>query len=188
MNRDQLIQAYGFTAVPRSTTALLATRSNPSAPPTVLTPDDISVIHSWLTANERLVAINAYAKDKLPEPTYNHSLRVYLYGLAIARDHFPAWLRGREVKSTYLLSCLLHDIGTTDENINSTLMSFEFQGGLIALDLLREKGFEREQAEGVAETVIRHQDLGETGTVTTVTALILLGTIFGKRVPLLFPS
>jgi cyanamide hydratase len=35
-----------------------------------------------------------------------------------------------------------------------------------------------EQAENVAEAVIRHQDLGETGTLTRIGALIQLATIF----------
>ena len=73
---------------------------------------------------------------------------------------------------------MLHDIGTTDTNIRATLLSFEFYGGLLSLDLLRSLGAPKEQAENVAETVIRHQDLGDEGTVTRIEALIQLATIF----------
>lgn len=81
---------------------------------------------------------------------------------------------------TYLLTCLLHDIGTTDKNISATLMSFEFYGGYLALDLLKkELHAPVEQAESIAEAIIRHQDLGETGKISSVGLLIQLATIFG---------
>jgi cyanamide hydratase len=57
-------------------------------------------------------------------------------------------------------------------------MSFEFYGGLLALDLLKSSGAPLPQAENVAETIIRHQDLGETGTVTQLCQVILLATVF----------
>jgi cyanamide hydratase len=57
-------------------------------------------------------------------------------------------------------------------------MSFEFYGGLITLELLKKLGAPVPQAENVAEAVIRHQDLGETGTLTRIGALIQLATIF----------
>lgn len=64
-------------------------------------------------------------------------------------------------------------------------MSFEFYGGLLVLDLLQKEGAKKEQAESVAEAVIRHQDLGTTGTLTTIGALIQFATIFGKWLLLL---
>jgi len=73
---------------------------------------------------------------------------------------------------------MLHDIGTTDTNIHSTLMSFEFHGGLLALDLLKQLAAPVAQAENVAEAVIRHQDLGDEGTITRIGALVQLATIF----------
>jgi len=57
-------------------------------------------------------------------------------------------------------------------------MSFEFYGGLIVLDLLKKLDAPMPQAEHVAEAVIRHQDLGKTGTLTRIGALIQLATIF----------
>ena len=91
-------------------------------------------------------------------------------------DQFPDW---RFSDETYLLACLLHDIGTTTKNLTETLMSFEFYGGMLALDLLKKLQAPIQQAESVAEAIMRHQDLGETGTITTIGFLIQLATIFG---------
>jgi cyanamide hydratase len=104
-------------------------------------------------------------------------MRVFYYGSAIMRHCFPSW-SAPSFDETYFLSCMLHDIGTTDKNIHATLLSFEFQGGMISLDLLRSLGSPLEQAENVAETIIRHQDLGDVGTHTRISALIQLATIF----------
>jgi len=101
-----------------------------------------------------------------------------LPGIAIARNSFPAWLHP-SFAETYFLTCVLHDIGTTDTNITGTLMSFEFYGGMIALDVLGKEGAPKAQAESVAEAVMRHQDLGDKGTLTCVGALVQLATIFG---------
>lgn len=61
-------------------------------------------------------------------------------------------------------------------------MSFEFYGGILALDLLsKELHAPIEQAESVAEAVFRHQDIGETGMITTIGQLLQLATIFGTR-------
>ena len=90
------------------------------------------------------------------------------------KQHFPDWHIKPE---TYLLTCLLHDIGTTAHNQNNTFLSFEFQGGIISLDLLKSLKAEIAQAEAVCETIIRHQDLGDTGNITTLTALTHFGTV-----------
>lgn len=60
-------------------------------------------------------------------------------------------------------------------------MSFEFHGGYLALDVLKDKEFASptEQAEAVAEAVIRHQDIGTDGKITTLGQLIQLATILG---------
>lgn len=93
-------------------------------------------------------------------------------------QQFPEWELTDE---TFLLACLLHDIGTTDKNIEATHMSFEFYGGLLARDLLHHQYHAPiEQAESVAECIIRHQDIADTGTITTLGLLIQLATIFGE--------
>lgn len=98
-------------------------------------------------------------------------------GAAIAQKHLPSFLPSIE---TYFLTSLLHDIGTTQENLHATLLSFEFYAGYIALTSLREYGAPQAQAESVTEAIIRHQDLGDVGNITTVGQLIQLATLFGE--------
>ena len=96
--------------------------------------------------------------------------------MAILQQQFPEHPLS---PSTLALTCLLHDIGTTHENLRATQLSFEFYGGLLALDLVgKQLGGPQTQAEAVAEAVIRHQDLGTTGTLTFLGQLIQLATIY----------
>lgn len=77
------------------------------------------------------------------------------------------------------MTALLHDIGTTHDNLRATQLSFEFFGGMIALDLVQNQpGSSQSQAEAVAEAIFRHQDLGTTGTITFLGQLIQLATIY----------
>ena len=63
-------------------------------------------------------------------------------------------------------------------------MSFEFYGGYLALNLLKDTLHAPvSQAESVAEAVIRHQDLGESGKISSVGLLIQLATVFGESTP-----
>lgn len=55
-------------------------------------------------------------------------------------------------------------------------MSFEFQGGFIALQELQAFGSTRPQAESVCEAIIRHQDPGETGTISRIGQLCQVST------------
>jgi cyanamide hydratase len=168
---------YGFTAVPASASTLLT--STPTYPLPTTKPISIPVSATPIPTSELAQRINTYARTHLPEPTYNHSLRVYHYGLAIKRHRFAHadWDFSDE---TYFLACVLHDIGTTDENLSKTRMSFEFYGGFLALEVLQDGGAApREQAESVAEAIIRHQDLCDVGKITALGQLLQLATIFG---------
>ncbi|KAK2740460.1 hypothetical protein FQN57_006087 [Myotisia sp. PD_48] len=176
---NNAIREYGFTAVPSSAAKLfdiagLSSREPPSAYPVSSTP----VPETALARR-----IQAYARAHLAEPTFNHSMRVYHYGLAIKRYLFPDWAFSDE---TYFLTCMLHDIGTTKENLRATRMSFEFYGGILALNVLQHatdgNGASAvapvAQAESISEAIIRHQDLCEIGKITAVGQLIQLATIF----------
>ena len=77
-------------------------------------------------------------------------------GTALVKTHFPQWSYDSE---TYYLTCLLHDIGTADAFFATTKMSFEFKGAIIARDLLLANGAIEDQADGVCEAIIRHQDI-----------------------------
>ncbi|KAH8808395.1 hypothetical protein F5884DRAFT_369000 [Xylogone sp. PMI_703] len=166
------IEKYGWTAVPRKVETLLSQSQNASDPARAIPVSTIELPTSQLTKS-----VWQYVKDRLPVETFNHSMRVYYYGQAILAHAYPSWSTPT-FNETYYLSCLLHDTGTTDENLKKTLMSFEFYGGLLVLDLLKKEGAPVEQAENVAEAVIRHQDLGDEGTITRVGALLQLATIF----------
>ncbi|KAK4551813.1 hypothetical protein LTR86_010899 [Recurvomyces mirabilis] len=161
-------QEHGWTAVPRSLDKLVASRKH-NGPSRSIRVQDITLPTSPLVDQ-----VVSYAKDNLSRQTYNHSMRVFYYGQAIVMHHFPEWKFSPE---TYLLTCLLHDIGTTDKNITSTNLSFEFHGGILSLDLLKSLHAEVSQAEAVCETIIRHQDLGDTGNITTLTAVTHFATV-----------
>ncbi|KAI0017808.1 hypothetical protein F4780DRAFT_569491 [Xylariomycetidae sp. FL0641] len=120
--------------------------------------------------------VQSYAKEHLPEQTYNHSMRVYYWGHAMIQDQFPDHAAKLSM-STWALTCLLHDIGTTPANLRATLLSFEFYGGQLALDLLAPDA-PKPQAEAVAEAIIRHQDLGTVGTITFLGQVIQLATVY----------
>lgn len=79
---------------------------------------------------------------------------------------------------TLALACLLHDIGATPVNMFATRMSFDLYGGILALNLINESGGDKDQAEAVAETVIRHQDLGTVGNITLLGQVIQLATLY----------
>jgi cyanamide hydratase len=164
---------YGFTPVQSSSQALIASVKPASSAP--FTPVSETPIPDTALARR----VNEYAKSHLAVPTYNHSLRVYHYGLAMKSYLFPTW---EFTDETYFLACILHDIGTTEENLQSTKLSFEFYGGFLALDILQkpEAAAPRDQAESVVEAIIRHQDLCEKGKITAVGQLLQLATIFGK--------
>jgi len=167
------IETYGWTAVPRKFETLLSQSNAESAGPA----KPLSVASIPLPDSPLAQAVHEYAKKELAIETFNHSMRVFYYGQAILSHAFPTWSTPA-FNETYFLTCLLHDIGTTDKNIAATFLSFEFYGGLITLDLLKSLHAPKEQAENVAEAVIRHQDLGETGTITRIGALVQLATIF----------
>jgi cyanamide hydratase len=121
-------------------------------------------------------------------------MRVYHYGLAIARQCFPDWnvTQGSTLEETWFLTAILHDIGTADCFLDDTKLSFEFWGGMHAYRILQESKLTEppifpspfsaadapvEQAESVMEAILRHQDIQDKGNVTLMTQLIQLATI-----------
>lgn len=129
-----------------------------------------------------------YAKAELNEKTLNHSLRVYLYSAAIMKDQFPEWDLDLGVVFT---ASLLHDIGTTPKNMAATKMSFEFYGGIVARDFIMDTTQNKDYAEAIAEAVMRHQDLGESGNITTLGLILQIATIMdnvGKHLHLIHPD
>ena len=168
---------YGFTSLPAS---ILLPKPQPYP-----SPIQISSLKPPQTPLAKRVT--GYVRSKLNSKTFNHSLRVYSYGLAIARECYPGWnlSPGSPLEETWYLTAMLHDIGTCDEFLTATKLSFEFWAGYHALELLQKPEMTgsadgiapKEQAESVAEAVIRHQDVQDKGMVTLITRLIHLGTL-----------
>ena len=75
---------------------------------------------------------------------------------------------------------MLHDIGTASTLLTSTKMSFEFFGGIYAWDRLKELNAEKDLVEAVTEAIIRHQDLGMTGEISALGAIVQVATLFGE--------
>lgn len=67
--------AFGWTAYPRSFKKLLDDRKDVTAPQPVRV-EDVA-----LPASKLASAVKAYAEKELPEGTYNHSMRVFYYGI-----------------------------------------------------------------------------------------------------------
>lgn len=174
---DEIAQ-HGWTAVPVNSDAIFQGKDYLHKPETV-SMDAIPFPH-----DDPIVAkVYEHVKEKLPTLTLNHSMRVYHFSVVILKYQFPKFAQDIS-HSTLALASLLHDIGTVDEFIKSTLLSFEWWGGFYSLRLLQESGASSQQAEAVAEAIIRHQDIGTEGKITFLGQLLQLATIYdnmGKR-------
>ena len=176
---------YGFTPLPAAASALRPATKSPARFPIASIPAPDSPLVKRITA---------YARSKLSDDTFAHSMRVYHYGLAIAGQCFPDWnvSPGGPLAETWFLTAILHDIGTADEFLDGTKLSFEFWGGMHAHRILLQPELTSttegetaasgsiapvEQAESVMEAILRHQDIQDKGLVTTMTQLIQLATI-----------
>lgn len=95
----------------------------------------------------------------------------------MATQQFPEW---QFTPETWLLTCFFHDIGAVDKHTHGTLLSFEFFGGILAREVLKQKRAPIQQADAVCEAIIRHQDSAEVGTITTLGLLVQIATQFGK--------
>ncbi|WWC93018.1 uncharacterized protein L201_007982 [Kwoniella dendrophila CBS 6074] len=200
-------EIYGFTALPAAQSLIKPATDSPKE----IKIEDLLPLPSSPLAKR----INEYCKLKLSEDTYKHSIRVYLYGKAISKECFPQFnlTNNEKLDETWFLTALLHDIGTTDEHIHNTRLSYEFWAGFHALDILqnpsstsstntssnsveKEQGVAiaiatKDQAESISEAIIRHQDIQNNGNITLITRLIHLGTLLdniGSGSNLIHPS
>ncbi|KAK4161081.1 cyanamide hydratase [Cladorrhinum sp. PSN259] len=164
---------HGWTAVPVDADAIFQGK------PYLHEPQPLLVKDIQFPSDDPIVAkAQEHAKSQLPQPTYNHSMRVFYWATTILRQQFPSYASSLS-PSTLALTCLLHDIGTAPHNMHATRLSFEFQGGIIALNLLQNTlSAPQPQAEAVCEAIIRHQDLGTVGRITFLGQLIQLATVY----------
>ncbi|KAH8652052.1 urea hydro-lyase cyanamide [Xylariales sp. PMI_506] len=179
------IAKHGWTAVPVDSNVIFGNK------PYLHEPAPMTIAEIPFPSDDPIVAeVQAYAKEQLSEPTYNHSMRVYYFGYCIMAHQFPEHAAVVS-PATWALTCLLHDIGTTPEHLRSTLLSFEWFGGILARDMLSSRGAPRAQSDAVAEAIIRHQDLGTVGRITFLGQLVQLATIYdniGARPQLVHPT
>ncbi|KAG6032706.1 hypothetical protein E4U41_007168 [Claviceps citrina] len=183
------VSPKGWTAVPLDAGQLF------NGQPYKFKPEPLRTQEIKFPSDDAVVErVQAYAKEKLPNQTFNHSMRVYYYesggygkesqwlltgsvASVILQQQFPD-LAPTLSPSTLAITSLLHDIGTTDENTAATRMSFEFYGAFQALRVLKELGASQDQADAVCEAIVRHQDLGTVGSITLLGQVIQLATIF----------
>ena len=169
--QEDPIAAYGLTALP-------ADPSKP-APSSSDAPKPLDLSDFAPPSTPLANRIRQYTKEKLPEQTFNHSLRVYSYGRIIAETYFPQFglKSGSKLDETYFITAMLHDIGTTPDHIRSTKLSYEFWAGLHTRDLLlndKEDGAVApvDQMESIVEAIIRHQDVQDKGSISTLVRLL----------------
>ncbi|KAF6814156.1 cyanamide hydratase [Colletotrichum sojae] len=166
------IASNGWTAVPVDAGKIFGDK------PFLHAPEPLSVNDIKFPADDPVVAKTLqYAQTRLHAQTFNHSMRVFYYGMAITKQQFPEKATAFS-PVTWALTCLLHDIGTAEENLTATRMSFDIYGGIKALGALRDHGAPADQAEAVCEAIIRHQDMGVDGTIAYLGQLIQLATLY----------
>ncbi|KAJ7699325.1 cyanamide hydratase [Mycena rosella] len=166
---DPNVAYYGFTAVPRDPDVLF--KDHPTASGNHPKQDPFTVKDFPVPDSPLAHQVRDFAKTELDLQTFNHSNRVYIYGSAIAKTHFPGWIYDNE---TYYLACLLHDIGTAEKFLATTKMSFEFKG------------------PSVCDAIVRHQDIFvKGGNITQIGQALQLATILdnvGIRANLIHPK
>ncbi|KAF7328715.1 Cyanamide hydratase [Mycena venus] len=179
---------YGFTAVPRDPDVLF--KEHPTASGNH--PQTRSVYCEGFpppAVRPRRSSARFRKGKELDIQTFNHSNRVYIYGAAIAKSHFPEWNYDNE---TWYLACLLHDIGTANKFLATTKMSFEFKGAIVARDLILQLGGVEDQADSVCEAIVRHQDIFvKGGNITQIGQALQLATILdnvGIRANIIHPK
>ncbi len=173
ISTEPLSGKYGWIAVPRDLAKFTANISTSNTKPAKASSIQIPV-------TPLAGAVFESATKLLPEPTVNHSLRVFVYGSIIMQQHFPKLLASwPDFLETFYVTCMLHDVGTAPTLLTTTKMSFEFRGGIYVWDLLKELKAEEGLVEGVTEAIIRHQDLGTTGEISALGAIVQVATLFG---------
>lgn len=170
LSNKAAIQAHNFEAVPRKLSKIIESIDSNQKP---RTSTEVFPLPHTKAASEGF----QYAKSELSLPVLNHSLRVYQFGMFMASDFFPDWNLNQE---TWLLACLLHDVGASASNRATTLLSFEFRGGLVAHSKTQSWECPSAQSDAVAEAIIRHQDIDDVsnGNITRLGALLQLATLY----------
>ncbi|KAM0276123.1 hypothetical protein ACHAQH_007049 [Verticillium albo-atrum] len=166
------VKTNGWSAVPVDAKQIFDSRG-PLPQPAPVTTKDIN----FPSDNALVAEVQKFVQERLSAEAYNHSMRVFYWGSVIAKQLLPE--HATHISPvTWALTCLLHDIGTAEEFWASTRMSFDLYGGIKAMEVLKTRGSTQDQAEAVAEAIIRHQDIGVDGTISFLGQLIQLSTLY----------
>ncbi|KAF2011246.1 cyanamide hydratase [Aaosphaeria arxii CBS 175.79] len=171
MSADE-VKANGWTAVSVSGKQIFEALGPLDAP------SPLSIKDAGFPSDDPLVAeAQQFVRKRLSPEAFNHSMRVFYWGRAIATQILPTHAADLSL-TTWALTCLLHDIGTAEAYFSTTRMSFDIYGGIKALEVLKILGATTDQAEAVAEAIIRHEDMGVDGQITFLGQLIQLATLY----------
>ncbi|KAI8820424.1 uncharacterized protein EV422DRAFT_496796 [Fimicolochytrium jonesii] len=186
-HQDPTIERYGFTAVPRDPDVLF--KDHPTASGPHPRQDPFELADFPIPETPLAKAVHEFVQKELDPPTVAHSHRVFFFGLALVRTHFPTWRLDAE---TYYLTSLLHDLGLAARFLSSTKLSFEFRGAIVARDAVLQLGGDGDVADAACEAIVRHQDVFvKGGNITTLGQVLQLATILdnvGTLTSLLHPS
>jgi cyanamide hydratase len=199
MSVENKTALYGLTAVPAqfpspSSLTIKSSLTNDATKLRELTAQEVATMPDTPLARR----IDKYAKAHLPPQVYRHSRRVFAWGNAVVKG--SVWgekavfegekgnIEDEKMAESWFVTAMLHDIGTPAETLKSTRLSYEFWAGFHALNILQDASLtgdadqtdavaDREQAESVAEAILRHQDVQDKGKVSLLTRLIHIGTL-----------
>ncbi|GLJ24020.1 hypothetical protein SUGI_0457580 [Cryptomeria japonica] len=155
-----------------------------------LIPKPISLASLPLPQTPLAEKATAYAKSCLNLEVFQHSMRSYYFGTAIASQHFPHF--NWDHHTAYLAS-MLHDVGLTYDAFALSGMSFEFHGGILAREFLLKEGASPSVSDTVAEAIFRHKEMIHVDSSATCghspeDVVLILGThldVYGAFAPLI---
>lgn len=75
---SKTVEEHGWTAVPRSMEKLVANSKSPK------TSTAVSVDQIQIPSSPIVQSVTKYAQENLPNQTFNHSMRVFCYGITLS--------------------------------------------------------------------------------------------------------
>ena len=180
-----LVRELNVSVVERDVSAYLARH-----PALAHTPPPRISLASLPTPTTTLAsAALAYSHAQLDPTIFNHSVRVYYIGQAMAlhlsspSSPFPPSSSPTSPPpypidaESYYLTSLLHDLGLAHAHHLTTRLSFEYTGAHLARAfILSHSPPSLPLADDVAEAIHRHTDLTSRGALSTTASLIQLST------------
>ena len=177
---------HGWTPVPLDPSLILAGKKNAKDP------DPVTVDSIHLRTTDLARQVLDYAKTELSEQTFNHSMRAYYYGQS-STPHTPPTAQAnarRPSRPAATLPPLAPQPRNLPPNQPPARHRHHIHKPLLHAAQLRiPRRHTRPhaalptpvrthpQAEAVTEAIIRHQDIGTSGIITTFGGLIQLATM-----------